>query len=53
MTEVMLPMEAEFEEGYVYGRDFRWSVPITQVRQPVGPLINQRILNVQNAFGCI
>ena len=50
VTEVTLPTEAELEEGYVYGRDFRWSVPITQVRQPVGPLTNQRILNVQNAF---
>ena len=47
---MMLPTEAELEEGYIYGRDFRWSVPITQVRQPVGPLTNQRILNVQNAF---
>ena len=49
VTEVTLPTEAELEEGYVYGRDFRWLVPITQVRQPVGPLTNQRILNVQNA----
>ena len=45
-----LPTKAELEEGYVYGRDFRWSVQITQVRQPIGPLTNQRILNVQNAF---
>ena len=50
VIEVTLPTEAKLEEGYVYGRDFRWLVPITQVRQPVGPLTNQRILNVQNAF---
>ena len=45
-----LPTEAKLEEGYVYGKDFRWSVPIMQVRQPVGPLTNQWILNVQNAL---
>ena len=49
VTEVTLPTEAELEEGYVYGRDFRWLVSITHVRQPVGPLTNQRVLNVQNA----
>ena len=49
VIEVTLPIEAELEEGYVYGRDFRWLVPIMQVRQPVGPLTNQRTLNVQNA----
>ena len=49
MIEVTLPTEAELEDGYVYGRNFRWLVPITKVRQPVGPLTNQRILNVQNA----
>ena len=48
VTEVMLPTEAELEEGYVYGRDFRWSVSITHIRQPVGPLTNQWILDVQN-----
>ena len=46
VTEVTLPTEAELEDGYIYGRDFKWSVSITQVRQPVGPLTNQRILNV-------
>ena len=30
VTEETLPTEAELEEGYVYGRDFRWLVPITQ-----------------------
>ena len=50
VTEVTLPTEAELEDGYVYGRDFRWSILITQVRQPVGPLTNQQILNVQNAY---
>ena len=45
-----LPTEAELEVGYIYERDFRWLVPITQVRQPVGPFTNQRILNVRNAF---
>ena len=49
VIEVTLPTEDELEEGYIYGRDFRWTVPITQARQPVGPLTNQRILNVQNA----
>ena len=44
-----MPTEAELVEGYVYRRDFRWSVPITQVRQPVGLFTNQRILSVQNA----
>ena len=42
VIEVTLPTEAELEEGCVYRRDFRWSVSITQVRQPVGPLTNQR-----------
>ena len=50
VIEVTLPTEAELEEGYIYGRDFRWLVPITQVRQPVGLLMNQRILIVQNAL---
>ena len=50
VTEVTLPTEAELEEGYVYERDFRWSVPITQVRQPVGLLTKQQILSVQNAL---
>ena len=49
VTLVTLPTEAELEEGYVYGRDVRWSVSITQVRWLVGRLTNQRILNVQNA----
>ena len=41
--------KCQFHQDYV-GRDFRWSVPITQVWQPVGLLTNQQILNVQNAF---
>ena len=49
VTEVTLPTEVDLEEGYVYGRNFRWSVSIMHVRQPIGPLTNQRILNVLNA----
>ena len=41
VTLVTLPTKAELEEGYIYGRTFRWLVPVTQVRQPVGPLMNQ------------
>ena len=31
VIEVTLPTEVELEEGYIYGRDFRWSVSIMQV----------------------
>ena len=34
VTEVFLPSEVELEGGYIYGRDFRWTVATSKVQQP-------------------
>ena len=47
---VRLPTEAELDEGYVFGRDFYCKVSLLTVEEPLGPLTNQQVLNVNHSF---
>jgi hypothetical protein len=46
---IPLPTTDEVEMGFIFGKDFRFTVEIEKVRPPSDPFTNQRILNIQNA----
>ena len=47
---VRLPTEAELDKGYVFGRDCHCKVVVSKVEEPLGPLTNQRVMNIDHSF---
>ena len=46
----VFPSQVQIDDGYVFGRSFKFEVSIRMVRPPSFETTNQRILNQENAW---
>ena len=53
LRTVHMPTHAELEDGFVWGRSYRFTVHLEHVRLVSYALTNQRVLNLANAHEVI
>ena len=46
----IFPSQVEIDDGYVFGKSFKFGVSMKMVRPPALETTNQRILNEENAW---